>query len=86
MSILDTNTKIGKHSQNKTFLNEAYSYIDNKDLNIYKPYFISCDGVDDYFSKNYKYLPVFSHPKVLSLLLFLLILNETASNAENKSD
>ena len=54
MSILDTNTKIGKHSQNKPFLNEAYSYIDNKDLNIYKPYFISCDGVDDYFLKNYK--------------------------------
>lgn len=54
MSILDTNTKIGKHSQNKPFLNEAYNYIDNNNLIIYKPYFISCDGVDDYFLKNYK--------------------------------
>ena len=54
MSILDTNTKIGKHSQNKPFLNEAYNYIDSKNLIIYKPYFISCDGVDDFFSKNYK--------------------------------
>lgn len=53
MSLIDSNTKIGKQKENKELLKEAYSYISNHNLNFYKPYFVSSEGTDAYFEKNY---------------------------------
>ena len=55
MSFIDSNTKIGKQKQNKILLKEAFNFINkNNNLEIYRPYFISSEGTDLYYSKNYK--------------------------------
>ncbi|WP_374449824.1 tol-pal system YbgF family protein [Cloacibacterium normanense] len=54
MSLIDTNTKLRKHKENNILLKTAFEYIKQNNLKQYTPYFISCDGVDDYFLKNYK--------------------------------
>ena len=54
MSLIDTNTKLRKHKENNVLLKTAFEYIEKNNLEQYNPYFISCDGVDDYFLKNYK--------------------------------
>lgn len=55
MSYIDSNTKLGKQKENKSLINEAFNYIDkNSDLKSFKPYFISSEGTDLYYSKDYK--------------------------------
>lgn len=54
MSLIDTNTKLRRHEENNLLLKTAFEYIKQNNLKQYTPYFISCDGVDDYFKKNYK--------------------------------
>ncbi|WDT67540.1 helix-turn-helix domain-containing protein [Cloacibacterium sp. TD35] len=54
MSLIDTNTKLRRHEENNVLLKTAFEYIKQNNLKQYTPYFISCDGVDDYFKKNYK--------------------------------
>ena len=54
MSYLDTNTKIGKQSENSKLISEAIKYIQNNDLDQYTPYFISIEGTDAFYKKDYK--------------------------------
>ena len=54
MSYIDTNTKIGKQNLNEDLLKEAYSYIDKNNLQVYKPYFVSSEGTDAFYRKDYK--------------------------------
>ena len=54
MSYIDTNTKIGKQNLNADLLKEAYSYIDKNNLQVYKPYFVSSEGTDAFYRKDYK--------------------------------
>lgn len=54
MIYLDTNTKIGKQSENQILINEALKYIKNNDLAQYEPYFISIEGTDAFYRKDYK--------------------------------
>ena len=54
MSLIDTNTKLRRHEENNVLLKTAFEYIKQNNLKQYTPYFISCDGVDEYFKKNYK--------------------------------
>lgn len=53
ISIIDTNTKIGKIADNKTLLEESFNYINTHKLSQYKPYFISLEGTDDFYNKQY---------------------------------
>ncbi|WP_417428855.1 helix-turn-helix domain-containing protein [Halpernia sp.] len=53
MSYIDTNTKLYKQKENKTLLAEAFNYIKKNNLKQYLPYFISSEGTDAYFEKNY---------------------------------
>ena len=53
MSLIDTNTKTGKQNYNRKLLNEAYSYLKKNNLKIFIPYFISCEGVDEFYKGNY---------------------------------
>ena len=48
------NTKIGKQNLNEDLLKEAYSYIDKNNLQVYKPYFVSSEGTDAFYRKDYK--------------------------------
>lgn len=54
MSYIDSNTRIGKHAENKALLKEAFEYINKKNLKIYLPYFISSEGTDAYYTQDYK--------------------------------
>ena len=54
MSYIDTNTKIGRQNLNADLLKEAYSYIDKNNLQVYKPYFVSSEGTDAFYKKDYK--------------------------------
>lgn len=53
MSLIDSNTRIGKHIINKKLFSEAYSYLQNNKLDVYQAYFVSSEGTDAYYSKNY---------------------------------
>lgn len=54
MSYLDTNTKIGKQSENQALIDEVLKYIKNNKLDRYTPYFISIEGTDAFYKKDYK--------------------------------
>ena len=54
MSLIDSNTKLGKFTQNKARLKEAFDYLEKNKLTQYIPYFISSEGTDAYYSKNYE--------------------------------
>ncbi|QBO59708.1 hypothetical protein NBC122_02908 [Chryseobacterium salivictor] len=54
LSLIDSNTKIGKFKENKTLLKEAFDYLKENKLNQYIPYFISSEGTDAYYSNNYE--------------------------------
>lgn len=54
MSYLDTNTKIGKQSENQALIDEVLKYIKNNKLDQYTPYFISIEGTDAFYKKDYK--------------------------------
>lgn len=53
MSLIDSNTKLGKFAENKALLKEAFDYINKNKLEQYTPYFITSEGISDYYSKNY---------------------------------
>lgn len=53
MSLIDSNTKLGKFTQNKDRLKEAFDYLEKNKLTQYIPYFISSEGTDAYYSKDY---------------------------------
>ena len=54
MSYIDTNTKLGKIQENKLQIAEAIAYTKKHQLNQYLPYFISSEGTDAYYEKDYK--------------------------------
>ena len=54
MSYLDTNTKIGKQDENKALIDEVLKYIKNNKLEQYTPYFVSIEGTDAFYKKDYK--------------------------------
>lgn len=54
MSYLDTNTKIGKQAENQALIDEVLKYIKNNKLDQYAPYFISIEGTDAFYKKDYK--------------------------------
>lgn len=53
MSLIDSNTKLGKFKENKDLLNEAFTYLEKNKLDQYVPYFISSEGTNAYYSKDY---------------------------------
>ncbi|WP_312076166.1 AraC family transcriptional regulator [Chryseobacterium sp.] len=54
LSYIDNNTKLGKVDENKTLINESINYLKDNNLKQYIPYFISSEGTDAYFQKDYK--------------------------------
>lgn len=54
MSLIDSNTKLGQFEYNKELLKEAFYYLEKNNLTQYIPYFISSQGTDAYYSKNYE--------------------------------
>lgn len=54
MSLIDSNTKLGKFKENKNLLKEAFDYLNANKLSQYIPYFISSEGTNAYYSKDYK--------------------------------
>ncbi|WDT67541.1 helix-turn-helix domain-containing protein [Cloacibacterium sp. TD35] len=53
MSLIDCNTKLKKHSENNSLYKEAYEFINKNNARYLIPYFISCEGTDAYYLKNY---------------------------------
>ena len=53
MSLIDSNTKLGLFTENKSLLNEAFTYLEKNKLSQYIPYFISSEGTNAYYSKDY---------------------------------
>lgn len=54
LSYIDNNTKMGKSSENKKLIDESIKYLKNNDLKQYIPYFISSQGTDAYYQRDYK--------------------------------
>ena len=53
MSLIDSNTRIGKHQENISLLEEAYDFIYKNNFDHLKPYFISSEGTDAFYKANY---------------------------------
>ena len=53
MSLIDSNTKLGKFNDNTALLKEAFDYLKLNKLDQYLPYFISSEGNEAYYAKNY---------------------------------
>ena len=53
MSFIDSNTRIGKQNLNKNLIPEIIKYLSKNNFKKYIPYFISSEGTDAYFLKNY---------------------------------
>lgn len=53
MSLIDSNTRLGKLAENKVLLKEAFDYINTNKLDQYRPYFITSEGISYYYSKDY---------------------------------
>lgn len=53
MSLIDSNTKLGKSKENEALLKEAFAYIKENKLDQYLPYFITSEGISSYFLKDY---------------------------------
>ncbi len=54
ISYIDSNTHIGKSKQNEKLINEGLIYLKENKLLQYIPYFISLEGTDSFFNKDYK--------------------------------
>ncbi|MGS0746929.1 helix-turn-helix domain-containing protein [Halpernia sp. GG3] len=54
MSFIDNNAKLYHQKENKVLLAEAFDYVNKNNLPQYLPYFITSEGMDAYFEKNYK--------------------------------
>lgn len=53
MTLIDSNTKLGKYEENKPLLNEAFQYLQQNKLSQYVPYFITSEGITAYYVKDY---------------------------------
>ncbi len=53
MSLIDTNSRLGYHQDNKVLLDEAFDYIQHNRLEHFFPYFISSQGTDAFYRKDY---------------------------------
>ena len=53
MTIIDCNSKLNKQENSKRLYDDAFSYIKENKQNYFIPYFISCQGTDAYYQKNY---------------------------------
>lgn len=53
MSLIDSNSKLGKFDENKELLKEAFTYLNENNLTQYIPYFITSEGITAYYSKDY---------------------------------
>jgi|GEM_PF-398287 len=53
MSLIDTNSRLGRHQENKPLLNEAFAYVQQNNLEQFFPYFISLQGTDAFYKKDY---------------------------------
>ncbi len=53
MSLIDTNSRLGYHQDNKGLLDEAFDYIQHNRLEHFFPYFISSQGTDAFYRKDY---------------------------------
>lgn len=53
MSLIDSNTKLSAFEENETLLKEAFDYINENKLNQYLPYFISSEGTNAYYLRDY---------------------------------
>ena len=53
MSLIDSNTKLGKSKENEALLKEAFAYIKENKVDQYLPYFITSEGISSYFLKDY---------------------------------
>ena len=53
ISLIDINSKLNQFSDNKILLKKAFQYIKENNSNFYYAYFISCEGTNAYFLKNY---------------------------------
>ena len=53
MSLIDSNTRIGKHQENISLLEEAYDFIYKNNFEHLKPYFISSEGTEAFYNANY---------------------------------
>lgn len=52
--LIDLNTKLGRHSENKSLYKDAYEKIKlDKNYEKYKAYLLSCEGTEAYYNKNY---------------------------------
>ncbi len=54
MSYIDSNTQLGKSKQNQKLIQEGLTYLKENNLLQYIPYFISLEGTDAFFNKDYK--------------------------------
>lgn len=55
IGLIDTNTKLNQFDENKTLIAEGKNFISKeKDLSDYYPYFVSSEGTDFYFQKDYQ--------------------------------
>lgn len=54
LSYIDNNTKMGKSFENKKLIDESITYLKDNDLKQFIPYFISSQGTDAYYQKDYK--------------------------------
>ena len=53
ISLIDTNSKLNQFFDNKILLEKAFKYIKENSSNFYYAYFISCEGTNAYYLKNY---------------------------------
>ena len=53
MSLIDSNTKLGKFQENKPLLKEAFDYLEENKLSQYVPYFITSEGITAFYTKDY---------------------------------
>jgi tetratricopeptide (TPR) repeat protein len=53
ISYLDTNTKTGKQEENEKLIKEVKAYLTKNKLEVYIPYFVSIEGTDAYYKKDY---------------------------------
>lgn len=53
ISLIDINSKLNQFSDNEILLKKAFQYIKENNSNFYYAYFISCEGTNAYFLKNY---------------------------------
>ncbi|MEG2077507.1 helix-turn-helix domain-containing protein [Chryseobacterium sp.] len=54
LSYIDNNTKMGKMQENQKLISESINYLEDNDLQQFIPYFISSQGTDAYYQKDYK--------------------------------